>query len=235
METVSMRWPIIDVSACTDHQKSTMKEDEDVTILGLHQPTRPSIDELLGQLISDIMPRWKDLVQRLAKQRLISLKQLEHATSPKLAPDEQIATILQLVFFESRDYLAEELETTLQTMGMKDASSTTRRLIAARANNTTPGSYKPRSHKAVLDESVATFVDCLRPSRQLLEILLTAEVLSDDMVTKILCRPTRQDRVKMLFDFLMGLGSKSVDAFIDALRVTEQHYLANILAANEMT
>lgn len=68
-----------------------------------------------------------------------------------------------------------------------------------------------------------------------LQILLTAEVLSDDMVTKILCRPTRQDRVKMLFDFLMGLGSKSVDAFIDALRVTEQHYLANILAANEMT
>jgi len=66
------------------------------------------------------------------------------------------------------------------------------------------------------------------------QILRAAEVLSDEMVSKIVCRPTRQDRVKMLFEFLMGLGSKSVYTFIDALRVTDQDYLANILAANEM-
>ncbi|KAK2185508.1 hypothetical protein NP493_232g02004 [Ridgeia piscesae] len=211
-----------------------MKEDDDVTILGLNQSTGPSMDEFLGKLIVEILPRWSDVVQRIAKQRLISTTLLEQATSPKLSADEQIATILQMVFFDSRDYMAEELAATLQKLGMTDAAFTTRQVINARAANSKLGFYKPRSHKAVLDESEATFVDCLRPSRQLLEILRAAEVLSDEMVSKIVCRPTRQDRVKMLFEFLMGLGSKSVYTFIDALRVTDQDYLANILAANEM-
>ena len=44
----------------------------------------------------DIVPRWSDVVQRIAKQRLISTTLLEQATSPKLSADEQIATILQV-------------------------------------------------------------------------------------------------------------------------------------------
>ena len=89
------------------------------------------------------------------------------------------------------------------------------------------------SYKEVIRNSTGTFVDTLKLNKQLLDLLLENSVLNRDMVNKILCRPNRPGKVRELMDFMGELGPRSVGRFILALRATEQHNLANILAAKE--
>ena len=51
---------------------------------------------VLFTIAVNVMPRWSDLVKRLAKQRLISFTLLQQVTSAKLEPDEQIATFMHV-------------------------------------------------------------------------------------------------------------------------------------------
>ncbi len=59
------------------------------------------------------MPRWSDLVKRLAKQRLVSFTLLQQVTSPKLEADEQIATFMHVSVVQHA-FLLENCNCTLQ-------------------------------------------------------------------------------------------------------------------------
>ena len=89
-----------------------------------------------------------------------------------------------------------------------------------------------RPYKEIIENCSGTFIDCLKPTSVLLEHLKDHSVFNKEMIAKVQCRPNRGDRVRELLDFLKNLGPKSFVTFIEALKVTEQHFLANILAAN---
>jgi len=93
--------------------------------------------------------------------------------------------------------------------------------------------YRPRAYKDILESSTGSFVDCLLPTRNLLEHLAASSVLNPDMVLKVSCRPNRPDKVRVLLKFLMTLGPDAFISFIEALRATDQHSLANILVTGQ--
>ena len=88
-------------------------------------------------------------------------------------------------------------------------------------------------YRDVIEDGAGTIVDCIQVDPRLLHMLENNSVLSKDMLSNILCRSNRPDRAKALIGYLMELGPKSLTSFIDALRKTEQHFLANILSARD--
>ena len=91
------------------------------------------------------------------------------------------------------------------------------------------------SYKEVLRESAGTLIDCLVVKPEILAYLERSSVFNQEMSSKVLCRPNRPDKVRVLLGFLMNLGPHSLRAFIEALQENNQHFLANILAAQEFT
>ena len=84
----------------------------------------------------------------------------------------------------------------------------------------------------MLDECRGTLLDCLKPTRDLLDFLTEQEVLSAEMHRKIVCRANRHDRVVQLLDFLKTLGPKSFVSLVVGLQRSQQTFLANILNTN---
>lgn len=94
----------------------------------------------------------------------------------------------------------------------------------------------PIPYTQVLTECSGTLLDCLRLDKNLLSQLEQAEVLSEDMILDIKCRPNRHDKVNRLIELLLRLGPKSLRNFIEALKQNEDHYfLAKVLSFRTFT
>ncbi|ELT88997.1 hypothetical protein CAPTEDRAFT_188708 [Capitella teleta] len=90
---------------------------------------------------------------------------------------------------------------------------------------------KPRmDHRKILEMTKATFIDTMLLDREMIRHLKENSILNDETSSRVLCRPSRPDKVKCLFNLLKELGPKSLLVFIDSLLLTNQQFLAKILA-----
>lgn len=87
------------------------------------------------------------------------------------------------------------------------------------------------NHRKILDSTKGTFVDTMHLDQKVLQYLQENSVLNNESVCQVLCRPSRPDKVKCLIGLLRELGPHSLLVFMEALRYTDQHFLANILAS----
>ena len=88
-----------------------------------------------------------------------------------------------------------------------------------------------KPYQDVIKESQGTIIDCLVLNKKMLDVLEENMVINLDMRSKIVCRPCRAEKVKVLLKFMMDLGPASLESFVLALRTTDQNFLANILSA----
>ncbi|KAF5902068.1 caspase-9 isoform X2, partial [Clarias magur] len=89
-----------------------------------------------------------------------------------------------------------------------------------------------RRHKEILQRKRRELVSQLEPS-DVYDGLLSRGILTDDMIDEIKSSRPRRDQARQLVKYLETRGSRAFTAFLECLRETEQHTLADLLESGD--
>ena len=91
------------------------------------------------------------------------------------------------------------------------------------------GKLRRQTTQAILALVSHLLLDSLKVDPELLQILRDRLVINYHMYIEIISQPCRKRRVVTIVNILNHLGAYAMDVFIDALKITKQFTLAEIL------